>query len=130
MYKLYKSRKKYSFKESFDFLSFPLVINNYEILIGNENIFKKIFKYNIKEDFDKLIIKALHIIEDGNNEEDSILILEQLSSYHNLIFNVYSTYFTKAELNKYGRNIRLLVSELKKIKLKQKEIVSTSHRRR
>ena len=40
MYKLYKNKKKYKFKESFDFFSYPLILNNVEVSIVDERIIK------------------------------------------------------------------------------------------
>ena len=59
MYKLYKNRKKYHFKDSFDFLSFPIKINNMNILIGNDKIIKSLLKENISSDFNKLVSKVI-----------------------------------------------------------------------
>ena len=47
MYKLYKNKKKYKFKESFDFLNYPLIINNVEVSIVDERIIKIFIKSNI-----------------------------------------------------------------------------------
>lgn len=132
MYKLIKTRKKFKFKESFDFLSYPITINNIEISIVNEKIIKVLVKENINETFNKLVSNILKFIEDDESETDDELLLTQLYSLNNVIFNLYKDYFSKAELNKYARNIRLLVNELKirsKNKVTKKEVTSSRRSR-
>ena len=63
MYKLYKNKKKYKFKESFDFFSYPITLNNMEVSIVDEKIIKIFIKYNINFDFSKLVSKILIFIE-------------------------------------------------------------------
>lgn len=119
MYKLYKNKKKYKFKESFDFFSYPLTLNNIEISVVDERIIKVFIKSNINFDFSKLVSKILIFIDNEGNDTDGTLILTELSNLSNMIFNLYADYFTKTELNYYMRNIRLLVQEIKKIELKK-----------
>lgn len=129
MYKLYKNRRKYKFKESFEFLSFKVKINKIEISIVNDDIIKVFIKDNINNSYNQIIQNTLNFLED-DDDSNSELVLSELSNLHNLIFNIYKDYFTKAEINKYGRNIRLLVSELKKkIKNKEYEEIKTTRRR-
>lgn len=117
MYKLYKNKKKYKFKESFDFFSYPLTLNNMEVSIVDEKIIKIFIKSNINFDFSKLVSKILIFIDNEGTDTDGTLILTELSNLSNMIFNLYADYFTKTELNYYMRNIRLLVQEIKKIEL-------------
>ena len=119
MYKLYKNKKKYKFKESFDFFSYPLTLNNIEVSIVDERIIKIFIKSNINFDFSKLVSKILIFIDNEGTDTDGTLILTELSNLSNMIFNLYADYFTKTELNYYMRNIRLLVQEIKKIELKK-----------
>ncbi len=119
MYKLYKNKKKYKFKESFDFFSYPITLNNMEVSIVDERIIKIFIKSNINFDFSKLVSKILIFIDNEGNDTDGTLILTELSNLSNMIFNLYADYFTKTELNYYMRNIRLLVQEIKKIELKK-----------
>ncbi len=119
MYKLYKNKKKYKFKESFDFFSYPLTLNNMEVSIVDERIIKIFIKSNINFDFSKLVSKILIFIDNEGTDTDGTLILNELSNLSNMIFNLYADYFTKTELNYYMRNIRLLVQEIKKIELKK-----------
>ena len=119
MYKLYKNKKKYKFKESFDFFSYPLTLNNIEISVVDERIIKVFIKSNINFDFSKLVSKILIFIDNEGNDTDGTLILTELNNLSNMIFNLYADYFTKTELNYYMRNIRLLVQEIKKIELKK-----------
>lgn len=119
MYKLYKNKKKYKFKESFDFFSYPLTLNNVEVSIVDERIIKIFIKSNINFDFSKLVSKILIFIDNEGNDTDGTLILTELNNLSNMIFNLYADYFTKTELNYYMRNIRLLVQEIKKIELKK-----------
>ena len=119
MYKLYKNKKKYKFKESFDFFSYPIILNNTEISIVDEKIIKIFIKSNINFDFSKLVSKILIFIDNEGNDTDGTLILTELSNLSNMIFNLYADYFTKAEHNYYMRNIRVLVQEIKKIELKK-----------
>ena len=119
MYKLYKNKKKYKFKESFDFFSYPITLNNMEVSIVDEKIIKIFIKYNINFDFSKLVSKILIFIDNDGNDTDGTLILTELNNLSNMIFNLYADYFTKTELNYYMRNIRLLVQEIKKIELKK-----------
>ena len=119
MYKLYKNNKKYKFKESFDFFSYPLTLNNMEVSIVDEKIIKIFIKSNINFDFSKLVSKILIFIDNEGTDTDGTLILTELSNLSNMIFNLYADYFTKTELNYYMRNIRLLVQEIKKIELKK-----------
>ena len=119
MYKLYKNKKKYKFKESFDFFSYPITLNNMEVSIVDERIIKIFIKSNINFDFSKLVSKILIFIDNEGNDTDGTLILTELSNLSNMIFNLYADYFTKPELNYYMRNIRLLVQEIKKIELKK-----------
>ena len=119
MYKLYKDKKKYKFKESFDFFSYPLTLNNMEVSIVDEKIIKIFIKSNINFDFSKLVSKILIFIDNEGTDTDGALILTELSNLSNMIFNLYADYFTKTELNYYMKNIRLLVQEIKKIELKK-----------
>ena len=119
MYKLYKDKKKYKFKESFDFFSYPLTLNNMEVSIVDEKIIKIFIKSNINFDFSKLVSKILIFIDNEGTDTDGTLILTELNNLSNMIFNLYADYFTKTELNYYMRNIRLLVQEIKKIELKK-----------
>lgn len=119
MYRLYKNKKKYKFKESFDFFSYPLTLNNMEVSIVDERIIKIFIKSNINFDFSKLVSKILIFIDNEGTDTDGTLILNELSNLSNMIFNLYADYFTKTELNYYMRNIRLLVQEIKKIELKK-----------
>ena len=119
MYKLYKNKKKYKFKESFDFFSYPLTLNNIEVSIVDERIIKTFIKSNINFDFSKLVSKILIFIDNEGTDTDGTLILTELNNLSNMIFNLYADYFTKTELNYYMRNIRLLVQEIKKIEFKK-----------
>lgn len=119
MYKLYKNKKKYKFKESFDFFSYPLTLNNIEVSIVDERIIKIFIKSNINFDFSKLVSKILIFIDNEGTDTDGTLILTELNNLSNMIFNLYADYFTKTELNYYMRNIRLLVQEIKKIEFKK-----------
>ena len=119
MYKLYKNKKKYKFKESFDFFSYPLTLNNIEVSIVDERIIKIFIKSNINFDFSKLVSKILIFIDNEGTDTDGSLILTELNNLSNMIFNLYADYFTKTELNYYMRNIRLLVQEIKKIEFKK-----------
>lgn len=119
MYKLYKNKKKYKFKESFDFFSYPLTLNNIEVSIVDERIIKIFIKSNINFDFSKLVSKILIFIDNEGTDTDGTLILTELNNLSNMIFNLYADYFTKTELNYYMRNIRLLVQEIKRIELKK-----------
>lgn len=119
MYKLYRNKKKYKFKESFDFFSYPLTLNNIEVSIVDERIIKIFIKSNINFDFSKLVSKILIFIDNEGTDTDGTLILTELNNLSNMIFNLYADYFTKTELNYYMRNIRLLVQEIKKIELKK-----------
>lgn len=114
MYKLYKNKKKYKFKESFDFFSYPLTLNNIEVSIVDERIIKIFIKYNINFDFNKLVSRILLFLDDSESSQDGTLLLSELNNLNNMIFNLYVDYFTKAELNYYMRNFRVLVQELKK----------------
>lgn len=114
MYKLYKNKKKYKFKESFDFFSYPLTLNNIEVSIVDEGIIKIFIKYNINFDFNKLVSRILLFLDDSESSQDGTLLLSELNNLNNMIFNLYVDYFTKAELNYYMRNFRVLVQELKK----------------
>ncbi len=131
MYKLSKTKKKYKFKESFDFLSYPITINDIEISVVNEKIIKVLVKDNIKDTYTKLVNNILKFIEEDSSDDNDELLLSQLYNLNNVIFNLYKEYFTKAELNKYARNIRMLVNELKirnKNKVTTKEITSSRRR--
>lgn len=114
MYKLYKNKKKYKFKESFDFFSYPLTLNNIEVSIVDERIIKIFIKYNINFDFNKLVSRILLFLDDSESSQDGTLLLSELNNLNNMIFNLYIDYFTKAEHNYYMRNFRVLVQELKK----------------
>ncbi len=129
MYKLYKNKKKYKFKESFDFFSYPITLNNMEVSIVDEKIIKIFIKYNINFDFSKLVSKILIFIDNEGNDTDGTLILTELSNLSNMIFNLYADYFSKTELNYYMRNIRVLVQEIKKIELKKMQQNSTNELR-
>lgn len=130
MYKLYKNKKKYKFKESFDFFSYPLILNNVEVSIVDEGIIKIFIKSNINFDFSKLASKVI-IFLDNDSDDDGTLLLSELNNLSNMIFNLYADYFTKTELNYYMRNIRLLVQEIKKrVLLKEQSMENTMHSRR
>ena len=119
MYKLYKNKKKYKFKESFDFFSYPLILNNVEVSIVDERIIKIFIKSNINFDFSKLASKVIIFLDNDSDADDGTLLLSELNNLSNMIFNLYADYFTKTELNYYMRNIRLLVQEIKRIELKK-----------
>ena len=104
MYKLYKNKKKYKFKESFDFFSYPLILNNVEVSIVDERIIKIFIKSNINFDFSKLASKVIIFLDDDSAAEDGALLLSELNNLSNMIFNLYADYFTKNELNYYMRN--------------------------
>lgn len=129
MYKLYKNKKKYKFKESFDFFSYPITLNNMEVSIVDEKIIKIFIKSNINFDFSKLVSKILIFIDNEGDDTDGTLILTELSNLSNMIFNLYADYFTKTELNYYMRNIRVLVQEIKKVELKKMQQNSTNELR-
>ena len=129
MYKLYKNKKKYKFKESFDFFSYPITLNNMEVSIVDERIIKIFIKSNINFDFSKLVSKILIFIDNEGTDTDGTLILTELSNLSNMIFNLYADYFSKTELNYYMRNIRVLVQEIKKIELKKMQQNSTNELR-
>ena len=129
MYKLYKNKKKYKFKESFDFFSYPLTLNNIEVSIVDERIIKIFIKSNINFDFSKLVSKILIFIDNEGTDTDGTLILTELNNLSNMIFNLYADYFTKTELNYYMRNIRVLVQEIKKVELKKMQQNSTNELR-
>lgn len=123
MYKLYKNRKKYHFKDSFDFLSFPIKINNTNILIGNDKLIKVLLKDNISKDFNKLVSKIIIFLDEDQDDETGVLLLTELANLQNIIFNLYSEFFTKKELDLYLRNIRLLANELKNLQRIKKNTV-------
>lgn len=132
MYKLSKIRRKYKFKESFDFLSYPMVINGIEVSIVNEKLVRILIKDNVNDTFDKLVNNILRFIEDDSSDDNDELLLTQLYSLNNVIFNLYKDYFSKVELNKYARNIRMLVNEIKirsKNKVEKREITSSRRSR-
>lgn len=131
MYKLYKNKKKYKFKESFDFFSYPLILNNVEVSIVDERIIKIFIKSNINFDFSKLASKVIIFLDNDSDADDGTLLLSELNNLSNMIFNLYVDYFTKTELNYYMRNIRLLVQEIKKrVLLKEQSMENTMHSRR
>ena len=131
MYKLYKNKKKYKFKESFDFFSYPLILNNVEVSIGDERIIKIFIKSNINFDFSKLASKVIIFLDNDSDADDGTLLLSELNNLSNMIFNLYADYFTKTELNYYMRNIRLLVQEIKKrVLLKEQSMENTMRSRR
>ena len=131
MYKLYKNKKKYKFKESFDFFSYPLILNNVEVSIVDERIIKIFIKSNINFDFSKLASKVIIFLDNDSDADDGTLLLSELNKLSNMIFNLYVDYFTKTELNYYMRNIRLLVQEIKKrVLLKEQSMENTMHSRR
>ena len=131
MYKLYKNKKKYKFKESFDFFSYPLILNNVEVSIVDERIIKIFIKSNINFDFSKLASKVIIFLDDDSDANDGTLLLSELNNLSNMIFNLYADYLTKTELNYYMRNIRLLVQEIKKrVLLKEQSMENTMRSRR
>ena len=131
MYKLYKNKKKYKFKESFDFFSYPLILNNVEVSIVDERIIKIFIKSNINFDFSKLASKVIIFLDNDSDADDGTLLLSELNNLSNMIFNLYGDYFTKTELNYYMRNIRLLVQEIKKrVLLKEQSMENSMHSRR
>lgn len=130
MYKLYKNKKKYKFKESFDFFSYPLILNNVEVSIVDERIIKIFIKSNINFDFSKLASKIIIFLDDDSAAEDGALLLSELNNLSNMIFNLYADYFTKNELNYYMRNIRLLVQEIKKRIILKEQAMENSMRSR
>lgn len=130
MYKLYKNKKKYKFKESFDFFSYPLILNNVEVSIVDERIIKIFIKSNINFDFSKLASKVIIFLDDDSAAEDGALLLSELNNLSNMIFNLYADYFTKNELNYYMRNIRLLVQEIKKRIILKEQAMENSMRSR
>ena len=130
MYKLYKNKKKYKFKESFDFFSYPLILNNVEVSIVDERIIKIFIKSNINFDFSKLASKIIIFLDDDSDAEDGALLLSELNNLSNMIFNLYADYFTKNELNYYMRNIRLLVQEIKKRIILKEQAMENSMRSR
>lgn len=131
MYKLYKMRKKYHFKDSFDFLSYPLRLGKYDILVGNDLLIKRIIKNNLYQDMNLLVNKTIDFLnDDEDNEGVDTLLLDEFSSLYNLVFNLYSEYFTKKELNLFSKNIRLLVNEIKMGKRKKEITKISNHMRR
>ena len=70
MYKLYKNKKKYKFKESFDFFSYPLILNNVEVSIVDERIIKIFIKSNINFDFSKLASKVIIFLDNDFGADD------------------------------------------------------------
>lgn len=132
MYKLYKNKKKYKFKESFDFFSYPLILNNVEVSIVDERIIKIFIKSNINFDFSKLASKVIIFLDNDSDSDadDGTLLLSELNNLSNMIFNLYADYFTKTELNYYMRNIRLLVQEIKKRVLLKEQSMENSMRSR
>lgn len=130
MYKLYKNKKKYKFKESFDFFSYPLILNNVEVSIVDERIIKIFIKSNINFDFSKLASKVIIFLDNDSDADDGTLLLSELNNLSNMIFNLYADYFTKIELNYYMRNIRLLVQEIKKRVLLKEQSMENSMRSR
>lgn len=134
MYKLYKNKKKYHFKDSFDFLSFPIKINNINVLIGNNKLIEVLLKENISKDFNKLVSKVILFLDEDQDDDTAALLLSELANLQNIIFNLYSEFFTKKELDLYLRNIRLLVNELKNLQRIKKNTadfaVSQGQRRR
>ena len=127
MYKLYKNRKKYHFKDSFDFLSFPIKINNINVLIVNDKFIKVLLKDNISKDFNKLVSKVILFLDEDQDDETAVLLLSELANLQNIIFNLYSEFFTKKELDLYLRNIRLLANELKNLqRIKKNTVVNTA----
>ena len=130
MYKLYKNKKKYKFKESFDFFSYPLILNNVEVSIVDERIIKIFIKSNINFDFSKLASKVIIFLDNDSDADDGTLLLSELNNLSNMIFNLDADYFTKTELNYYMRNIRLLVQEIKKRVLLKEQSMENSMRSR
>ena len=130
MYKLYKNKKKYKFKESFDFFSYPLILNNVEVSSVDERIIKIFINSNINFDFSKLASKVIIFLDDDSAAEDGALLLSELNNLSNMIFNLYADYFTKNELNYYMRNIRLLVQEIKKRIILKEQAMENSMRSR
>ena len=130
MYKLYKNKKKYKFKESFDFFSYPLILNNVEVSIVDERIIKIFIKSNINFDFSKLASKVIIFLDNDSDADDGTLLLSELNNLSNIIFNLYADYFKKTELNYYMRNIRLLVQEIKKRVLLKEQSMENSMRSR
>lgn len=130
MYKLYKNKKKYKFKESFDFFSYPITLNNIEVLIVDERIIKIFIRSNINYDFNKLVSRILLFLDDTESSDDGVLLLSELNNINNMIFNLYVDYFTKSELNYYMRNFRVLVQEIKKRMLINEQVIDNSMRSR
>ena len=127
MYKLCKNKKKYHFKDSFDFLSFPIRINNINVLIVNDKLIKVLLKDNISKDFNKLVSKVILFLDEDQYDETAVLLLSELANLQNIIFNLYSEFFTKKELDLYLRNIRLLANELKNLqRIKKNTVVNTA----
>lgn len=127
MYKLCKNKKKYHFKDSFDFLSFPIRINNINVLIVNDKLIKVLLKDNISKDFNKLVSKVILFLDEDQDDETAVLLLSELANLQNIIFNLYSEFFTKKELDLYLRNIRLLANELKNLqRIKKNTVVNTA----
>ena len=127
MYKLCKNKKKYHFKDSFDFLSFPITINNINVLIGNDKLIEVLLKDNISKDFNKLVSKVIIFLDEDQDDETAVLLLSELANLQNIIFNLYSEFFTKKELDLYLRNIRLLANELKNLqRIKKNTVVNTA----
>lgn len=127
MYKLCKNKKKYHFKDSFDFLSFPIKINNINVLIVNDKLIKVLLKDNISKDFNKLVSKVILFLDEDQDDETAVLLLSELANLQNIIFNLYSEFFTKKELDLYLRNIRLLANELKNLqRIKKNTVVNTA----
>ena len=127
MCKLYKNRKKYHFKDSFDFLSFPIKINNINVLIVNDKLIKVLLKDNISKDFNKLVSKVIIFLDEDQDDDTAALLLSELANLQNIIFNLYSEFFTKKELDLYLRNIRLLANELKNLqRIKKNTVVNTA----
>ena len=71
--------------------------------------------------------KVILFLDEDQDDETAVLLLSELANLQNIIFNLYSEFFTKKELDLYLRNIRLLANELKNLqRIKKNTVVNTA----
>lgn len=132
MYQLTKKNKKGNLSEEINFTGFTFKNKKNKLKLINEELSQKYIKEKHLTEFEKIFTKILLFLEEGNNEEDGVLLLDELARVYSNFEQKYADYISKKELNKINRKVRLLASELKKfkyIKNIQKE-APTSRKRR
>lgn len=112
MYKLTKSKEKYTITCYNTGKYYPLKIKKNNILLAKEEMINHLIRIKYLPEYNKLIAKILSFLEDDSNDDAGIL-LDELAHEREILFNLYEKYLTAEEKEYYLKNIRILANELR-----------------